>query len=177
MVAGLQDARARHHQEVPGVAAGEVVEGDVELVRRDLVAQPVPVVVLDQARGDLTAVDRRDDRLVVVVGLAVVLQALQPLLRRVLALQGGDRGDERLEVGLGRREPEAALPLRLRQVEQRRRQVGGRELAGVVDEHRGARGHADPVPLGRALGLRDRGQRQRRDGRQQPLLVERLQRR
>ena len=94
------------------------------MLAADLVAQAVPVVVVDEAGGDLALVDGGDDQLVVVVDLGVALDALEPgqsaaALPRRCAIEVM----QRLEVGLARGDRDLALPLRRGEVEQRGRQV------------------------------------------------------
>ena len=103
----------------------------------------------------LAGVDRLEDDVVAVVHLAVVLEALQPLLGRVLALEREHRAHDRLEVGAGRGERDPALPLRLGEVDERGGQLVLLHLAGVVDEHRRPGGEAGPAAVVGAVLRRD----------------------
>ncbi len=118
-------------------------------------------------------------RLVVGVGVAgaVGLDRLEPLLGRRGALGVRDRGHDRLEVGLGRRQAELALPLGLGQVEHRGGHLVGLQLVGVVGDDRDAGRDADPVAGRRAVLAGDRGEGGRRERRQQALLLQGHQRR
>ena len=92
-------------------------------IRAELEPQPVPVVLIDHAGGDVAAVDGGDDRLVVLVDLGVALEPGEPPGGRRLAVLRDDGADDRREVGVGRGDRDLALPLRLREVEQRARQL------------------------------------------------------
>ena len=66
----------------------------------------------------------------------------------VLALQVSQCGDEVLERGVGRRVSDAALPLRIGEVENRVGNVVLGEFVGVVDDGSGPAGQTDPVVVG-----------------------------
>ena len=81
VIARIEHAGAGDVDERARVLVAEVVELRVDLVRASL-RRLVPVVVVDDAGGDLAVLDGRDDALVVVVALGVVGEAGQPLLGR-----------------------------------------------------------------------------------------------
>ena len=112
MARGLEDARAGDVHDVADVVRGEVGDGRVQAARADLGPLPVPVVLVDDAEGDLAAVDGAGERLVagVVVTPGVRLDRLEPAQRRRLAVGPRDARDDRLEVRLAPGDADAARP-------------------------------------------------------------------
>ena len=175
VLAGLQHRGRGDVDEHARVARGEVVECRVRVVRADLVALAVPVVVVDQAGLDGALVDSRRDQLVVLEHLRVLLDGLQPRQRGGVSAHLGDGRDQRLEVGLTGSDREAPLPVGRGEVHQRLGEVRLLELARVVVEHRCTRRDRDPVPRRRAACARDRGQGGRRHRGEEALLRQHLQ--
>ncbi len=174
-------ARLQHRgpgdvDEVARVPGGVVVQrgGHVAAFRT---AQAVPVVVVDRPERALPGVHLRGDGLVVRQLAPVFLQPLQPGFGGRLALELDDRGDQRLEVRLGRGEGELALVAGVGEFEDRAGQLRRLQLGGVVDEHRDPSGDPHPDALRGVVARGDGAQRGRRGGRQQPVLTQRFQRR
>jgi hypothetical protein len=90
VLAAGQYGRTRDVDQRARVALGEVVQLAVGSGGGLLVAQAVPVVVVDDATVYFTAVDGRGQVLVALVDLGVGLEPLQPLLGAVDV--GGDEG-------------------------------------------------------------------------------------
>ena len=154
-VARLEDAGTRDAHERAGVLVGEVVLGAVVVDVAAFLAVALPVVVVDDADLGLAGVDRLEDDVVAVVDGAVLLDALEPGAGGVLALELEDRGDDRLEVGAGRRERQPSGPLGLGELHDRRRQLGLLDQVGVVDEDGRPRDESGPETARRAVHLGD----------------------
>ena len=75
---------------------------------------------------------------------------------RVVADVQPHRGHEGLERGVRRRDPDLPLPLRIGQAEDRVRHLVLGQLVGVVDDHAGPAGRADPAAVVVAEALVDR---------------------
>ena len=132
----------------------------------------VPVVVVGDAGVDLALVDALHHDQVVRRGPC--RSAARPSSHsrgRLLALELEDGADDRLEVGAGRGEADPARPLRVGEVEDRRRQVGLGQRVGVV--HRDRRAGQDAGPVAASSGRTRRGSGRappRRPGRTGPAL-------
>ncbi len=107
--------------------------------------EAVPVVLVDEPAGDVAAVDRSDDGLLVLVDRGVALEPVEPRGGGLLAVRGDDRADERGKVGVGRGDRDLALPLGLGKVEDRSGQLRRADLRRVVDEAVHPQRHPDPV--------------------------------
>ncbi len=144
MLGRFQHRCARHVQQRAQVAAREMVNLAAGLVRALLDTGAVVVIAVDHADRDRATLDRGDNALVVVEHGGIRLQPLQPGERCLLPLQSDRRGDERQEIGVGRRDGNPTLPFRLGEVVQRCRQVGVLDLGRVEGQHVLTYEYADP---------------------------------
>ena len=179
MLGGLHHAGARDVEHVAGIVGREGASGRVHGRRAHLLAQPVPVVVVDQAELDLALVDLRHQRLVVGVGVAPALRLDRLEPRRAAAVPWAWMIEVTMgwkSVSLGAR---PSLPFHLgsarssTEVGSSRRLERRRCCRPARDPGR----DAHPVPAGRAVPVGDRGQGGRVDRGQQPLGLQRHERR
>ncbi|MNF92341.1 hypothetical protein D3C84_749820 [compost metagenome] len=128
--------------------------------------------MVDHAAVDLAGIDRLEHGAVAPVRGEVAFHPFQPLQGRGFTLERQHGGNDRLEVGAGRRSAPAAFPVRTGEVHQRLGQFGFRQFARVVDEYRGARGNGHPVAMGRTVGRVDLFKGRRCHRREQPGVVD-----
>ena len=110
---GLEHGGARDVHQPAEVATGEVVDPAGGLGGTLLGLEAGPVVVVDDAGRDRTAVDGGDHALVVVEHLGVGLEAAEPGEGGGLALEGHHGAHQGQEVGVAGGDGDAALPLGL----------------------------------------------------------------
>ncbi|MNY29614.1 hypothetical protein D3C86_1636660 [compost metagenome] len=118
MCAGRQDAATGQADKGTGILVLEVVQGGVLAVFTGLGLVAEAVIVVDHAAVDLAGIDRLEHGTVAPVRGKVAFHPFQPLEGRGFTLECQHGGDDRLEVGAGRRSAPAALPVRTGEVHQ-----------------------------------------------------------
>ena len=111
--------------------------------------------MIDETEFHLARVDRVEDQAVLLIRLYVVRdEALEPLPGHIVTLRHTHRRYEGLEGGIGWCNRDLALPLRIRQIKDRLRDLVSGHLLRVVGNDARATTHTGPGAIGGAVVLR-----------------------